>query len=151
MKKIFNIKKIFLYFLAIYSLLFIILGVLAPVLAYSKQFYAADIIYLLMHKSCTQEALRCFWVFGYQMAICARCLGSYIGVIIAIILELSNIRFNKMTCLLLTIIAFGEILLEVLKVYSGNNYIRLVAGIALGGVIIILPSYLLEKKGNNNV
>lgn len=154
MKIEFNFTKIFLFLLFFYTLFFVICGVLAPVLAVNKQFYLADIIYLLMHKSCTQEALRCFWICGYQMAICARCLGAYFGVIIAILLWLSNkIKFDKKIYFLLILIAFGEILFEFLKIYNGNNYIRFFAGISLGGFLIMSLFYLITytRREKNNV
>lgn len=140
-----NYTKVFLYLFLIYTLFFIICGFSAPILAHTKQYYMADTIYLLMHRSCTQEALRCFWIFGYQMAICARCLGAYIGVATGIIFLILGKCFNSKIYISLILIAFGEILIEFLKLYNGNNYIRFFAGIALGFFIIISINYLLNS------
>lgn len=151
MNKNFNFIKACLYGLIIYTSFLIICGFLAPILAAYKQFYFADIIYLLMHKSCTQDALRCFWILGYPMAICARCFGAYCGVIISILFWLKENNFNKKIYFALMLMAFGEILLEFLKIYKGNNYIRYFAGAALGGFIITSLYYLFEykrKRGN---
>lgn len=146
-------KKILLLLLLIYTLFFIVCGVIAPVFAVTNHYYSADVIYLLMHRSCPQEALRCFWIFGYQMAICARCFGAYCGVTATIILWLLNIKFSKKIYLLLILIAFGEILLENLDIYDGNNYIRYFAGVALGGFVAISLYYIVGifGKGKNNV
>lgn len=145
--------KVFLYLFLIYTLFFIICGFLAPILAHNKLYYMADLVYLLMHKSCAQEALRCFWILGYQMAICARCLGAYIGVAIGIIFLLFGKCFNNKIYISLILIAFGEILLEFLKIYNGNNYIRFFAGTALGFFIIISINYLLNtiQKGKRKI
>lgn len=153
MKINFDIKKILLSLLLIYTLFFIVCGFLAPIFAYSKQFYLADTVYMLMHKACTQQALRCFWILGYQMAICARCLGAYCGTVIGIVLWLRDFEFNKKLYLLLFVFGFGEILLEIFKVYEGNNYVRYFAGIALGGFIVVSLYYLSndKRKGEINV
>lgn len=149
----FNFTKIFLWFLLVYTLFFILCGFSAPILAFYKQYATADLIYALMRRSCLQDAVRCFWIFGYQMAICARCLGAYCGVILGIIFYLRGFNFNKKIYISMIILAFGEILLEYFKIYSANNYIRYFAGFALGMFIIISIYYLIGfiKKGEYNV
>lgn len=149
----FNFIKIFLWCLLIYTLFFILCGLSAPIFAFYKKYLLADVIYALMRRSCMQDAVRCFWILGYQMAICARCLGEYCGVIFAIVLYLKRINFNKMMFLTVMIIAFGEILLEYFKIYNSNNYIRCFAGFALG-IFIMNSLYHLKKwvrKGEENV
>lgn len=152
MKKILNysLKKVIIILLIIYSLFFIIGGIMAPVLAHFKFFYQADTVYELFRRSCHQDAIRCFWIFGYQMAICARCLGAYIGTSSMLYAYLNKHKINKVAYFSLGIIAFGEILLEIFKVTSANNYIRLSAGICLGVFIamslIKLIDWLEGKK-----
>lgn len=127
-----NIKLIFVFLLLIYSLFFIAGGVLAPLAAHYKFFSQADALYVLFHKSCNQDALRCFWILGYQMAICARCLGAYIGTAGVFGFYLTGGKVNIQIYILSALVGFGEILYEALKFQGTNNYTRLIAGIFLG-------------------
>jgi uncharacterized membrane protein len=51
---------------------------LAPYLA-SESSPFAGFIYALFSPTCHQIPSRCFFVFGYPLAVCARCLGIYAG------------------------------------------------------------------------
>lgn len=136
-------------FFILYSLFFLLGGLIAPVLAHFKFFEQADSVYLLFHRSCHQDAIRCFWILGYQTALCARCLGVYIGVIVFLISYLFNFRSNKYLFAGVTVLAFGEILIEVFKISESNNYIRFFAGICLGIFLaIILTKFLYRNKTN---
>lgn len=87
-----NFKTAIIILVIIYSLFFIAGGFSAPIFAHFKFFEEADSIYSLFKRSCHQDALRCFWVWGYQMAICARCLGVYIGTVMALGSYLISLR-----------------------------------------------------------
>lgn len=39
---------------------------------------------------CHQRAERCFWIFGAPVAVCARCLGIYIGAAIGLLMRTSR-------------------------------------------------------------
>lgn len=151
MKKILNysLKKVIIIFFVGYSLFFIAGGFAAPVLAYFKLFSQADIVYELFRRSCHQDAVRCFWILGYQMAICARCLGAYIGVASMLYAFLHKHKINQPTYFTLGALAFAEIALEMFSIYSANNYIRLTAGVFLGifiGMSLIKLLDWLEGK-----
>lgn len=147
----YSFKKVIIIFFAFYSVFFIIGAFAAPLLAHFKMFYQADYIYALFHKSCHQDAVRCFWILGYQMAICARCLGAYIGTAVVLYSFLNKFKMNFGFFIFIAILAFGEILLEYYKVIPSDNYLRLGAGIALGlfiGTSIIkILDWLEGKKG----
>lgn len=151
MLKKFDIKIAIILFFIFYSFFFIVGGISAPVFAHFKLFSQADSIYLLFHKSCHQDALRCFWIFGYQMAICARCFGAYVGVALFLISHLLNFRSNKFILWMVAFFAFGEILLEMMNILESNNYARLFAGICLGIFFaIVLTKFLYNKNKLND-
>lgn len=146
-----KIKSVFLVVFFLYTLFFIVGGVLAPIFAHFKMFVQADILYLLFHKSCNQDALRSFWILGYQMAICARCLGVYLGTAAVLALMFFRVKVPLLLYILFAFIGFGEVLLEKLRLFGGNNYIRLAAGICLGmfiGGAIIRIVNIREREVN---
>lgn len=117
-------------------------------LAHLKLFEQADSVYLLFHRSCHQDAVRCFWILGYQTALCARCLGAYVGVIVYLIAYLFNFRSSKFLFITTIVLAFGEILIEVFKLSESNNYLRFFAGICLGIFLAIVLTKFLYKNEN---
>jgi uncharacterized membrane protein len=54
-------------------------AVAAPALAAANLSFAALAIALFFSPVCHQDAARSFWLFGGPVAVCARCLGLYLG------------------------------------------------------------------------
>lgn len=129
----------------VYTLFFIIGSLLAPIFASAKYYIYADKLYGLLSASCSQEAMRSFWINGYQMAICSRCLGIYLGVIIASILGLFNKNFNNLGLLIFFILGFGEKAIEMF-IWNSNNYFRLISGLFLGVFILTIILSLFKIK-----
>jgi uncharacterized membrane protein len=130
--------KIFLALLGLYTLFFIAGGILTPIFAHFRNFEAAGALYEILGRSCQQDALRSFWITGYQMAVCARCFGAYIGFLTSIILALSGRQFSKTMFIVFAVLALGEKAAEFVG-FAGNNYIRLISGCFLGCFLFIIP------------
>jgi uncharacterized membrane protein len=88
---------------------------------------------------CHQRPERSFWIFGAPVAVCARCLGIYLGAAIGLLLQTSR----RLTLQLLTIAAALN-LLDVATEFAGlhGNWlvVRFALGLALGSTIGLLIS-----------
>ena len=54
-------------------------AVMAPYLSAGGYSLAALAIFLFFSPVCHQDPARSFWIFGAPVAVCARCLGIYLG------------------------------------------------------------------------
>jgi uncharacterized membrane protein len=88
---------------------------------------------------CHQRPERCFWMFGGQVAVCARCLGIYLGATLGLLL-----RTSRRTALQLLIAAAALNLLDAASESFGlhGNWldVRFVLGLALGAAAALLIS-----------
>ena len=80
---------------------------------------------------CHQRPERSFWVFGAPVAVCARCLGIYLGAAIGLLL-----RTSRRVAVNILIAAFAMNLLDVVTELAGlhGNWlaVRFVLGLTLG-------------------
>ncbi len=80
---------------------------------------------------CHQRPERCFWIFGAPIAVCARCLGIYIGAAIGLL-----VRTSQRLAIRLVVVASAINLLDGLAEVAGlhGNWLelRFVLGLALG-------------------
>lgn len=67
----------------LYSSALFIAGMLPPVLASLNILDPASELYAFLSQTCNQNPLRSFWVFGYPLGLCGRCLGAYLGAAIS--------------------------------------------------------------------
>ncbi len=119
-----------------YALYFVVGAFVAPHAAHTHQFELADQYYGLFAASCQQQASRSFWLEGYPLALCARCLGNYIGFIsLGLLWLIKPQRITPKLFLLLLVPGLGEKIAEYLG-WAGSNEARLVAGMFLGGAIL---------------
>lgn len=98
---------------------------------------------------CHQKPERSFFVKGYQLPICARCLGVYIGYILALptylVFGFRNLRgwaFLGCDCMLI------DWVLQAYQVKKSTNTRRLVTGIMGGfGLMVLLLGTILKIVG----
>jgi uncharacterized membrane protein len=94
--------------------------------------------------TCHQDPARSFFIGKYQMPICARCFGIYIGYIIAIVLNACLIFapvYIPVAFLTLMFIDWGN--QNILKLYH-SNLSRFISGICGGiGVVFIISTLIL--------
>jgi uncharacterized membrane protein len=105
------------------------------------------LIYAIFAPTCHQIDSRCFALFGYPMAVCARCLGIYLGFLFGAILfpwwtqrqkTLALPQARMFVCL--TIPIGLDTIGNLLTLWSTPSILRLGLGWAWG---MILPFYLI--------
>ncbi len=150
MKK--NLKRIFLMVFGLYCLYLALCAILSPIMAHIHQYDLSAKLTALFMFNCHQRPERTFWIFGYPMALCARCFGTYLGCAVSCFLELFNkLNINKNVIIALIIFSFGDVLINfIIKGFNSGNFVRFFAGICLGIVIVKIISYLFNLKGKNN-
>ncbi len=125
-----NIKKILYILFLIYSLIFILSILSAPILASNKYYEHADFLYNFLSQTCHQQPTRSFWLLGYPFAACARCTGIYL--LTSIFLIFNKINLKPLVVFILLAIGLIEILLEKTCLIEGTNFIRFLSGSFLG-------------------
>ncbi len=107
----------------------------------------SDIIWIKSMKFCSkycrchQLPQRSFFVKGYQLPLCARCTGIFIGNIIVVLLLPLKIADYKFALFMLPMIIDGGI--QYMTEYRSNNIRRLVTGIMFGISSVLLICWLL--------
>jgi uncharacterized membrane protein len=98
---------------------------------------------------CHQRPERCFWIFGAPVAVCARCLGIYLGAAIGLLL-----RTSRRIALRLLIVAAAINLLDVVTEFAGlhGNWmtVRFALGLGLGATAGLLISSSIQRSGFNS-
>ena len=82
---------------------------------------------------CHQMPERSFFIYGYQLPVCARCTGVILGEIVAIVLLLLNIKINIVICFVLLTTMGIDWFIQYIKILQSTNFRRLITG-TLGGV-----------------
>jgi uncharacterized membrane protein len=124
------------------SLLYVAFAIIAPLFEHLR-ISAFSFFYLFLKTSCHQIPGRCFWIFGSDMGLCAKCLGLYLAQP-SILLFL---RFPGLTKKINLIIATALILFFPMLIdstvynFSNSNtlrfYLGFCAGIGLGMFLIV--------------
>lgn len=147
-------KSIFL-ITALYGLFFILGGVLPPILAYFHFYDISGQITFLFSGSCHQQSDRSFWISGYPMSLCARCIGVYLGTFCGAVFFLFN--KNKILSLkyiyIIIVLISVDIILNYLLNFDTGNIIRFIIGIMIGTLFVTSLKYLsiyLNKKEKND-
>lgn len=122
--------SIFFFFISIF-----ILALLAPIIQHLKGYPSGENIYSFFSSVCHQYPTRCLWVFNLPTALCSRCCFLYFGLSISPLVFRSEKRYlsRLLFGLFLIIIASIDPILQLLKLYESNNYLRVFTGF-IGGV-----------------
>jgi len=139
-------KNMVIYLLTLFGS-FILLGLifLAPVLK-SLSFRGGDMIYILFSPLCHQIPSRSFMINDYPLAVCARCLGIYLGFFLGTLIYpmIKGIRNREVPPRFCLIFFTLPILIDTGANFIGLWYtpgwIRLMLGILWGS---ILPFYFI--------
>ena len=141
-----NKKILLVYFATLFGILvFIGLIFLAPYFN-NRSSILGNIIYLVFSPLCHQNASRCFYFLGYPLAVCARCLGIYIGFMLGTFLYPAVRGFSSIylpqtklfLCLSAPVVL--DTLGNFLLIWSTPGWIRFVFGLTWGW---ILPFYFI--------
>ncbi|NOR16001.1 MAG: DUF2085 domain-containing protein [Candidatus Aminicenantes bacterium] len=140
-------KKIFLVYAvtALGICLWLSLIFLAPYLE-SESSPFSRWIYLMFAPTCHQNASRCFHLWGYPLAVCARCLGIYFGFLGGTLFYPGIRGFKSLTIPRLKVLLWISLpiaidtLSNVLTLWSSPAWLRLILGALWGS---ILPFYFI--------
>ena len=127
---------VYFIFLAL-SLIWLLILFFGPYISSMGSEYSLlkDIYYLLFGIICHQKPERSYFVWGYQMPVCVRCFGIYLGIFIGTVIYpffkgFSNVKIPKFKYLwffLTPIIVDG--LAQTFNLYYSPHYVRLSTGI----------------------
>lgn len=144
MKKISNI---IIFILSMYSLLFIVIAILPPILAYFGYYDISGKITFWLSGACHQKPTHTFWFLGFPLALCCRCFGFYIGCVISsIIIFIKNITISKFV-ILITLYGIIDLFINYALSINTGRYSKFISGICLGTIFIIIINYILKKEG----
>ena len=88
---------------------------------------------------CHQQPERCFWIFGAPVAVCARCLGIYLGAAAGLLIRTSR-RIALQLLLAAAAINLIEWIAELGGLYGNWLNVRFCLGLALGAAGAMLVS-----------
>jgi uncharacterized membrane protein len=130
-------------FLAV-SFALLSLTVTAPLLAHLGFSQAADLNYRVFLGFCHQLGERSFSIFGYKMAVCARCFGIYAGILAGAIAYVATSSGGKAPRGWLLLAACAPLAIDgsaqLLGLRESSNLLRLATGLLFG---FVLSQYLL--------
>ena len=141
----FCIKKFLLILFFIYSTFFFIGSMLAPIFAHFQLYDFSAILTSTYMYSCHQQPDRSFWILGYPVALCARCTGFYLGVMLTSIFTLFKhfkIKFFLLTSIIIFILT--DIILNFIFKFNTGNILRFIAGFGMGYLFIQVLCFAIE-------
>jgi uncharacterized membrane protein len=95
---------------------------------------------------CHQRPERCFWMFGAPVAVCARCLGIYLGSAIGLLMRTS--RSVAMRLLIVaTLINAVDTAMEFSGLHGNWMGVRFALGLVLGTAAALLISSSISREG----
>lgn len=94
-------------------------------------------------KSCHQIPERSFFIKGYQMPICSRCLGVYISSLFAIIYFFKR-KTHYFSSFIMSFIMFFDWFIQFLNIKKSTNLRRLITGLIGGFGFTILNLKFLK-------
>ena len=145
----FNTRKFIILLFCIYSAFFFVGSLLAPILAHFKFYDLSATFTSLYVYSCHQQPDRSFWIFGYPVALCCRCLGFYIGVFVASIINIfDKLNVNLKTFIILLIVVTIDITINYgLGVkHNTGNITRFIIGLIMGLLFVVAICHLFNRK-----
>ena len=146
------IKNILIILLALYSTFFWLSALAVPFLSIVGNYdFSANLNYLFSY-SCHQNPERSFWIMGYPVSLCARCLGVYLGTTLSCCLALFNkLNISLKNFIIMALFCSADIILNLFKINTGN-ITRFFTGLIMGLLITITVNFILkrsEKKYEN--
>ncbi len=123
------------------------LAILAPALIASGHWGLGFILHNTFALVCHQQPERSFWIFGTPVAVCARCLGIYLGAAIGLLL-----RTPRPPSMRLLIAAAVINLLDVVTEFAGlhGNWSgpRFALGLMLGAAGAMMVALAMDRTNS---
>ena len=134
-------RRVILIIFCLYSLFFVVCSIASPVFAK-----------LGLYGTCHQQPHLSFWLLGYPMPLCCRCLGVYAGSSISAALFASNkIKIGLAAFSTLLLIALADLCFNYLLDINTGKFLRFVSGLIIGLLIAATLDYLLKKIKRRNL
>lgn len=144
------IKKSVLLILMLFSSYFFICAIIVPVAAHYGMYELAGKLDGIFLEACHRQPLRSFWIFGYPVSLCCRCLGFYFAVsIFTLCLLINKLKNNIIIFGILTIAAISDIVINLFFNINTSDFQRFFAGICLGYAAVSIIQFIF-KKGEEN-
>jgi uncharacterized membrane protein len=143
----FRQKSLTLYSISFISLILWICAIFLAPLLKSSSLTWSDFIYSVFSPVCHQISERCFYIIGYPLAVCSRCLGIYMGCLFGMILYPKVHGFSSTHIPKIRIFIFftGPLALDTLgnffSLWNTPSWIRFFIGFIWG---VILPFYFIS-------
>jgi uncharacterized membrane protein len=117
--------------LALAAILIFTLALAAPWMLSHGNLAGALLIRKFFSPLCHQDAMRSFWFWGYPAAVCARCLGIYLGAIFGVFARVTRkIALGAFAATLLANVA--DALTEFAGWHGSLPQVRFALGVMLG-------------------
>ncbi len=130
---------------AIAPLLLTVAAVCVPYLSSHGAFSAAFALHRAFSLICHQRPDRSFWIFGAPVAVCARCLGIYLGAALGLLL-----RTSRSIAMRVLVTAAAMNLLDAVTEAAGLHgnwiHVRFVLGLAMGAAAALLISSSMQSS-----
>ena len=94
---------------------------------------------------CHQQPERSFWIFGAPVAVCARCLGIYVGAAIGLLGRTSR-RIAMRALIVIAALNAADFLGELAGVHGNWMFVRFALGLALGAAGALVISSALNDS-----
>ena len=94
----------------------------------------AGVSYLIFSPFCHQISSRSFHLFGVQLAVCARCTGIYLGLLLGIIFFIIFSPKISQLALVPILVMAGDGLVNWLGLVSSPSWLRFIFGLGFGFV-----------------
>lgn len=126
------------------SFLIVLGAILVPIMAY-YHIDLANAFYNLYDKLCSASTNHAFFIKGYAMPICARCLGIYSGIFLTLLLYFEQIKISHGFYIFFGVLGIGEFLLEYFNLFFPPLYISMLSGLFIG-IFLAVTFLRLEIK-----
>lgn len=145
MKKI--IKKVVLLFFCVYSLFLAACSILAPLSAHFGFYEFSAFLTSILMSACHQQPDRAFWIMGYPMSLCSRCIGFYSGVVIFSLFSLfRQFKFSRILFVVMCLICLTDITINFVLNINTGNILRYVVGLIMGILFVAIINSLFSIK-----
>ena len=93
---------------------------------------------------CHQLSDRSFHICGFQLPLCARCTGIFIGIVLLGPILCSLLALNMYVSLLLVLAIFVDGFTQLKGWRKSNNFLRLITGLGFGYAFVSFIFHILQ-------
>ena len=156
-QKSYKLRILFIIPILVFLLYLLITSILSPYFEIRLMVKEYEFVNLVNSRICHQFPSRCYYIFGSNVGLCARCFSAYLGVLITLIffsIFYINISlFNRFILgILLCVPLFIDGFTQYYQLRTSTNILRTITGLLAGtGITILIYSWteLISKFYHN--